>query len=196
MARQKEKSLQQTTQKSPKLKSFQTHVREHGSVDPHKWVAAGFAFGDLPLGMMKKGGLGPDEFTEMYGKVVPDKPEGMDDRKYFASLVHDFKVKRNATIEQWENVANEGIIEVGDEYERKGLSDEARRRIQQEDQAALGEEIARLSDEDIEQLATDPDFVSEEDYLANPQKYLEEQKSPTVAKWIPAIGDIVEYLGE
>lgn len=159
-------------------------------------MAADFAIKELPLGMMKTGGLGPDEFAEMYGTVVPNKPEGMYDDEYFASLVRNCRKRRDVTIEQWRNTADEAILEVGDEYERKGLADEARRRILQEDQATLSEEIARLSDEDIEQLATDPDFISEEDYLANPQKYVEEQKALTVAKWISAFGDVAEYPGE
>jgi len=78
--------------------------------------ASGYTLADLPLGMKKKGGLGPDEMaTELIGAgIIPDLPEGMGSRKklladYFASLVGDFKRKRAVTIEEFDKEAGRAI---------------------------------------------------------------------------------------
>ncbi|MGA2106893.1 MAG: hypothetical protein ABSH25_04545 [Syntrophorhabdales bacterium] len=141
--------------KSSKPKSFQTHVREHGGVDPGKWVAAGYALDELPLGMKRKRGLGPDEFTEMFGVVIPDVPNGVDSRDHFANAVRDFTKKMPVTIEQHEKAGSDGIIDLASEYER--------RRMREEAQATSDKEVSHPSPEAVD---VDPDFVSEDDYLA------------------------------
>ena len=91
-------------------------------------AASGHALADLPLGMIKKGGLGPAEMATKLidAGVIPDVPEGMGSRKkrladYFASLVGDFKRKRAVTIEEFDKEADRTIKVLGfmfseDEY--------------------------------------------------------------------------------
>ena len=170
------------TEKEAKLKSFQTYVREYGGVDPQKWVASGYALEDLPLGMRKKGGLGPDEFTEMYGTVIPDLPEGMDSRDHFAKAVRDFQRRLPVTLDQHER---EGYSEyrqaIRERYGRRPTDEDAAelRGIQEETDRLAGEIVDKLSDEEVARLAGDPEFVSEDEYLANPSKYLEEKATAT-----------------
>lgn len=62
------------------------HVREYGVVDPGKWMAAGYAHGDLSLGMRKRG-LGSDE---MFVGVIPAPPEEVDSRDHFANAIRGY----------------------------------------------------------------------------------------------------------
>jgi hypothetical protein len=79
-------------------------------------VAPGYALADLPLGMTKKGGLGPDEMATKLidAGIIPDVPEGPGSRKkqladYFASLVRDFKSQRAVTVEEFDKEADRAI---------------------------------------------------------------------------------------
>jgi hypothetical protein len=164
------------TVKEAKPKAFQTHVREYGWVDPDKWVAAGFDLEDLPLGMRKKGGRGPDEFTEMEGTVIPHSPEGVYSHEHFYNQVIRSARKEAVTYDQIDKISTDAILKEGAEYERRGLEEEARRRIQSEVETAGAKEVDRLSDEEVIRTATeDPDFVREEDLLKTPEEKKSEQ---------------------
>ncbi len=79
-------------------------------------TAPGYGLADLPLGMTKKGGLGPDEMATKLidAGIIPDIPEGTGSRKkqladYFANMVRDFKRKRAVTIEEFDKEADRAI---------------------------------------------------------------------------------------
>lgn len=170
------------TARQKPVKGFQTHVREHGWIDPDKWVAAGYKLEELPIGMRKKGGLGPDEMvTELINEgIVPEVPESVDSRSYFASLVRDLKQKKPVTYEQMQKRADDAMMEKEAEFEKRGLSEEARRRIQRELEADTQEEVARLSPEErLRESERDPDFLSEEDFIEHPENYSREGKART-----------------
>jgi hypothetical protein len=176
--------------KPAKPASFQTLVRQSGGIDPQKWKAAGYALEDLPLSFRQRGGLGPDEIvTELVGRrVIPDVPEGMDPRDHFANVVRDFKRKLPVTLEQH---AKEGYNEyqraIEERYGTEPTAEGAAelRGIQEEADRSAREIVDKLTDEEVARLAGDPDFVSEDDYLADPHKYLEEQRTPVARQAAP-----------
>ena len=71
---------------------------------------------------------------------------------------------------RYDKAGNDVIMEYED---GKEIPDTRRKEIE----SSVHAEIARLSDEDVARLVHDEDFISEDDYLANPQKYI--QKSNT-----------------
>jgi hypothetical protein len=147
------------------------------------------------FGLMRKDGQSPDALaTELEGQgIIPPAPEGMTPDQHLLKLLQDERKGLPATLdkirEEADNEFERAIEEHGRRYPDE--PEESTANVAEEADRVAREIIAGIESAQALELVTDNGFISEDDYLANPSKYLEEkaqeeQKQPAAAAQAPA----------